>query len=172
MTVLSPKAKNPTLQGFSDTTSPAFRQNCSKSGTHSIWLRGPDLNRRPSGYESVSAEIAWMDCTIRHGLDDIFAYSGKFWAVSSNWCVDVFPVMGQNMGQSTKRGFYLHTSFDFEKNFQVVILYIQLSAEMPTHSSTRFGKITPKNNATLRMLYWWHCFLSAPNLYKSLCHMV
>ena len=53
MTVLSPKAKNPTLQGFSDTTSPAFRQNCSKSGTHSIWLRGPDLNRRPSGYEGV-----------------------------------------------------------------------------------------------------------------------
>ena len=57
------------------------------------------MNRRPSGYESVSAEIAWIDCTIRHGLDDISAQSGRFRPVLSNWCADVFPVVGQNVGQ-------------------------------------------------------------------------
>ena len=77
------------------------------------------MNRRPSGYEGVSAEIPWMDCTIRHGLDGISAQSGIFQPVSSNWYAGVFPVVGQNMGQVTQRDFYLHTSFDFEKNFQV-----------------------------------------------------
>jgi len=135
-------------------------------------VAGPDLNRRPTGYESVSAAIPWMDCTIRHGLDDISAQSGRFRPVLSNWCANVFLVVGQNVGQGTKRGFYLHTSFDSEKKFQVVILYIHLYAEMPTHSSTRFGEITLKNNATLRILYWCYCFLSVPNLYKPVFHMV
>lgn len=135
-------------------------------------VAGPDLNRRPTGYESVSAAIPWMDCTIRHGLDDISAQSGRFRPVLSNWCANVFLVVGQNVGQGTKRGFYLHTSFDSEKKFQVVILYIHLYAEMPTHSSTRFGEITLKNNATLRILYWCYCLLSVPNLYKSVFHMV
>ena len=98
--VLSPKAKSPTLQGFSDTTSPAFRQNCSKSGTHSIWLRGPDLNRRPSGYEGVSAKISWTDCRKLHRMDGISAYPIPFQPVLSNWCFGVFPVVGQNMGQA------------------------------------------------------------------------
>ena len=102
MTVLSPKAKNPTVQGFSDTTSPAFRQNCSKSGTHSIWLRGPDLNRRPSGYEGVSAKISWTDCRKQHRMDGISAHSDTFQPDLSNWCVGVFPVVGQNVGQTVQ----------------------------------------------------------------------
>ena len=63
-------------------------------------VAGPDLNRLPAGYVSVSAEIPWMDCTIQHGLDDISAQSGRFRPVSSKWCADVFPVVGQNMGQA------------------------------------------------------------------------
>ena len=66
-----------------------------------IWLRGPDLNRRPSGYEGVSAKIPWTDCRKQHEMDGISAHWSIFQPDLSNWCADVFPVVGQNVGQAT-----------------------------------------------------------------------
>ena len=59
------------------------------------------MNRRPSGYEGVSAKIPWTDCRKQHGMDDISTYLSIFHPVSSNWCVGVFPVVGQEMGQAS-----------------------------------------------------------------------
>ena len=67
---------------------------------HSIWLRRPDLNRRPSGYEGVSAKIPWTDCRKQHRMDGISAHWRAFQPVLSNWCVGVFPVVGQKVGQA------------------------------------------------------------------------
>ena len=61
------------------------------------------MNRRPSGYEGVSAKIPWTDCIKQHKMDDISAYSSVFHPISSNWCVGVFPVVGQNVGQAAMR---------------------------------------------------------------------
>ena len=57
------------------------------------------MNRRPSGYEGVSAQTFWTDCRKQHGMDGISAHSDTFQPDSSNWCLGVFPVVGQNVGQ-------------------------------------------------------------------------
>ena len=59
------------------------------------------MNRRPSGYEGVSAKTSWTNRRQQHGMDDISAYSSVFQPDLSNWCADVFPVVGQNVGQAT-----------------------------------------------------------------------
>ena len=58
------------------------------------------MNRRPSGYEGVSAKISWTDCRKLHRMDGISAYPIPFQPVLSNWCFGVFPVVGQNVGQA------------------------------------------------------------------------
>ena len=58
------------------------------------------MNRRPSGYEGVSAKIHWTDCIKQHEINGISAHSDTFQPALSNWCADVFPVVGQNVGQA------------------------------------------------------------------------
>ena len=58
------------------------------------------MNRRPSGYEGVSAKTSWTNRRKQHGMDGISTHLRIFHPNTSNWCVGVFPVVGQNVGQA------------------------------------------------------------------------